>query len=181
MMTSMGINGERIWVAMVKSIYLNTGEEVLVDDEDYPVVVRYSWRKVSQKHYAGTTIRFPDGTERTMYMHQLILATSTHVDHEDFNVWNNQKDNIRPATRSENNWNKPKQKSSKGKPCTSQYKGVSLIKGKWRAQIKRAGVLYRLGEFYNEEDAAEAYNKKAKELSGDFIWLNPLPKEYHSN
>ena len=32
---------------MVKSVYINTGEEVLVDDEDYPVVSRYSWRKVS--------------------------------------------------------------------------------------------------------------------------------------
>jgi hypothetical protein len=176
---------------MVKSIFLNTGEEVLVDNEDYPVVARYSWRKISLKHYAGTTVKFPDGTERTLYMHSLILATSTHVDHDDMNVWNNQKGNLRKATYQQNSWNKGKQRSRHGEPA-SKYKGVIKCKKAsgetyWGVVIKTTakGVTpakyIRRGPFKYEDDAAREYNKEIVKLRGEWAWVNPLPETTHAN
>ena len=167
---------------MVKEIICKNGEVVLCDDEDYPLLSRFTWYMGSElKNGGGYPCCFIYGKKNTrqqIFMHQLVMA-GFMADHRDLNKMNCQKDNLRVCTREENEWNKPKQKTSKGKPCTSQYKGVSLCNGKWRSQIKRNGVLYRLGEFSNELDAAKAYNKKAAELSGKFVWLNPLPDVNH--
>jgi hypothetical protein len=42
--------------------------------------------------------------------------------------------------------------------------GVSKKGNRWRAQIEKNGVKYRIGSFKTQEEAAEAYNAKAKEL-----------------
>jgi len=162
---------------MVKEITCYGGEIVLVDDEDYPLLSRHTWHTsgYDDNKYAITKIPNKNCTERNFYMHNLILGFATVIDHEDRNNFNNQKYNLRPATHAQNEWNKAKQKTTSGRPCSSKYKGVSLVKGAWRAQIKRNGVMHYLGQYRNEEDAARAYNKKAAELSGDFVWLNPLP------
>ena len=163
---------------MVKEIICKHGEIALVDDEDYQVLSYHKWHFTGHDNrpYVCTKLNNCEGNTRNIYMHNFLVSIAVNVDHKDGNTLNNQKDNLRVSTKEENEWNKPKQKTSKGKPCTSQYKGVSLCNGRWRAQIKRNGVHYPLGEFANEEDAARAYNKKCAELSGDFVWLNPLPE-----
>jgi hypothetical protein len=58
---------------------------------------------------------------------------------------------------------------------TSKYIGVSLKKGrekKWRATIFYHNKQYFLGNYYNEKDAALAYDKKAVELYGEDAKLN---------
>lgn len=166
-----------------KTIICTDGSKVLVDSEDYPILSRHSWYIIGHSNgmlYATTKMKTDmTSIKRCLFMHHLILGSSAITDHRDRNTLNNQKHNLRPATRCENEWNKAKQKTSGGKPCTSQYKGVSLCHGRWRAQIKRNGVLHLLGEFRNEIDAARAYNRKAEELSGEFVWLNPLPDINH--
>jgi len=73
-------------------------------------------------------------------------------------------------------------------PNPSKYKGVlyAPMKGRdrWQALIKyveegahkSTGKMIRLGYFWNEDDAARAYNAKIKELRGEFAWLNPVPE-----
>jgi hypothetical protein len=165
---------------MVKEIKCFGGEIVLVDDEDYPLLLRHVWYMTGFKdrQYAATKLHHTDGKIRNICMHNMIIGIAANVDHKDNDTMNCQKDNLRPATRNENEWNKGKQKTARGKPCTSQYKGVSFDHriGKYKAQIKRNGVHYDLGYHVNEIDAARAYNKKAEELSGKFLWLNPLPE-----
>lgn len=48
----------------------------------------------------------------------------------------------------------------------SKYKGVCWHKasGMWQTMIRIDGYRKHLGYFKNEEDAAEAYKKKAKNL-----------------
>ena len=64
----------------------------------------------------------------------------------------------------------------KSKNKSSKYKGVSLRKNtkKYRACIHINKKRYDLGSFNNEDDAARAYNIKAKELFGEFAYLNEV-------
>lgn len=158
-------------------ICVTDGAEIMVDDEDYHWLSRFPWYRGGLGQHPMTFLYGKSGKGRPVYMHQLIMGGAVNSDHKDRNVMNMQKDNLRLATHAQNEWNKSKQKTAAGKPCSSQYKGVSLVQGKWRAQIKRHGVMYYLGSYRNEEDAARAYNKKAKELSGEYVWLNPIPGE----
>lgn len=57
---------------------------------------------------------------------------------------------------------------------TSQFKGVSLTTktNKWRAQIKCGDESLHLGYFFSEQQAARAYDAKARELYGTFATTN---------
>lgn len=87
------------------------------------------------------------------------------IDHEDRNPLNNQRSNLRVATKAQNNANKRKHKNS-----TSVYKGVS-----WNSE-KHKWVVYvqskNLGYFESELDAALAYDLEAKKRFGVFAVLN---------
>ena|SRR5580704_14271781 len=56
--------------------------------------------------------------------------------------------------------------------CLSQFKGVTKRHGRWIAQVNLNKVRYLLGSFPTEEEAARAYDAKAKELFGEFACLN---------
>jgi hypothetical protein len=83
-----------------------------------------------------------------------------------------QRDVMRICTHAENMRNRGNRKMDK----TSRYKGVYKPKGykKWVAYICCDRKIYRIGAFEREEDAAEAYNKKALELHGEFAFLNKI-------
>lgn len=157
-------------------IQLKGGEIALVDDEDYPLLSRYKWQRAGAAGYVVTTMQTITGKNHTIYMHKLIMGGFWMVDHKDGNVLDCRKQNIRRATRQENNFNTRKVPLRKGKPTTSKYKGVYFDKnaGIWRAQIVKSKKNYPLGSFRNEDDAGRAYNKKAVELFGEFAWLNPV-------
>lgn len=84
-------------------------------------------------------------------------------------------DNCRWVTQKQNLMNKKKYPRNK-----SGYKGVSPYKGgkSWRAIIAKDGKDYYIGNYFKtKEDAARAYDVKAKELFGEFAVLNfPLNK-----
>jgi hypothetical protein len=105
-------------------------------------------------------------------MHHMIMGTSSTIDHINTDSLDNRKGNLRPATRQQNSANARKQIRKSGKPCTSKYKGVSFTQGKFRAVIRCSGKTYQLGCYTNEEEAASAYNAKAKELFGEYAYLN---------
>lgn len=172
---------------MTKRIVLKGGDVALVDDEDYPLLSRYEWQRAGSNGYPVTTIQTITGKRHTIYMHRFIVGGFSMCDHINLSPLDNRKDNLRRATYQQNGWNTGKPKSCRhGKP-TSQYKGVSYrpLKGKdrWFAGLKHVapgahkntGVMIRIGYFDNEEDAARAYNKKVRELRGEWAWVNPLP------
>jgi hypothetical protein len=62
----------------------------------------------------------------------------------------------------------------------SRYRGVqksSDARKPYRAAFRYRGLVYNLGNFENEIDAARAYNKGALAVIGDFAILNDLPDE----
>ena len=83
--------------------------------------------------------------------------------------------NLRKADYTTNSFN---QKTKKTLQRTSIYKGVSFcqnkkgINKKWRAVITAHKQKYHLGYFPTEVEAAQVYDKKAKELHGEFAKLN---------
>ena len=87
------------------------------------------------------------------------------VDHKDLNGLNNRIENLRPATRQNQNANKPRNRNN-----TSGYKGVTWDKRreKWVAQIMIDRKHIYLGQFDNAEEAHAAYVKAANENFGEF-------------
>lgn len=96
----------------------------------------------------------------------------TKVDHEDVDPTNNKIENLRPATRRENGYNRRSNKNS-----SSVYKGVSWNKArnKWRAGYRHNGKIIHIGMFDNEKQAAKAYDAATKELHGKF-WRPNFPE-----
>ncbi len=148
----------------------------MVDDADFEMINKFNWYLKSPKanfNYAARTY-LSDGKRKLVFMHRMILNVtdrSLDIDHKDGNGLNNQRDNIRIATRSENNRNRKAKYNS-----TSQYVGVSKAKdGRWAAQIKPEGKNpIGLGWYINEIDAALAYNKAAIKIHGEFAKLNKI-------
>jgi hypothetical protein len=102
-------------------------------------------------------------------MQRLILGLGPNDprqgDHIDLCKLNNQRVNLRAATRSQNQHNKGLQRNN-----TSGFKGVcwSSARQKWKAQIKSGGKKIHLGLFSTPQEAHEAYKLGALKYHGEF-------------
>lgn len=158
----------------MKEIKLTQGKTALVDDEDYNIANQYRWYadKHGNTYYARRDI-VENGVKTRIYMHSFILGTpkGKETDHINHNGIDNRKVNMRICTHAEN------ARNTKPFGNDSRYLGVSYKKDgyrkkPWRATIKIGGEQKSLGVHETEEDAARAYDIKAKELFGEFANLN---------
>ena len=159
-------------------IPLTKGYEAIVDAEDADKVLPYRWnahisrRKDGVCVYAQRQLTLPDGKRKSVYMHRVVsdAPSGVEVDHINRDGTDNRKSNLRLATHRENSRNKRRPVKSK----TSAFHGVSWMKrdSKWIAQISWEGGYVWIGRFDVEADAAIAYDRKAKELHGEFATLN---------
>lgn len=106
-------------------------------------------------------------------LHRYVMGLSKEdtrkVDHYDCDGLNNCKYNLRFCTVQQNDMNFQKQLN-----CSSKYKGVYWDTNNrvWRAHIQINYKHINLGSFKIEEDAAKAYDVKAKELFNEFAKTN---------
>jgi hypothetical protein len=154
----------------------NKGKYVaLVDDEDYDYINQWKWsfQKIGFAYYAlRREIVDKVGRKRkVILMHRVILncPKGMQVDHKNHDGLDNRRCNIRICSVSENRRNRT--------PIgTSKFLGVHLRKdvriNVWHAQIHYDGNVHGLGSYAIEEDAARAYDKRAKEHHGEFANLN---------
>jgi hypothetical protein len=161
---------------VMKKIKLTQGKFALVDDEDFEYLNQFKWSvyKDYNTFYVTRQIKLPNGKHRSIKMHREIMKTPKGklTDHADGNGLNNQKYNLRICTAQENNRNLRHRKIK-----SSKYKGVYLGNKKyWRAHIGVNSKQVYLGCFSSENEAALAYNEKAKELFGEFAYLNKIKR-----
>lgn len=162
---------------MTKEIRLSQGFVALVDDEDYERLNQFKWfAHKSYNTYYAQRHTGPRSNRHLVHMHREVLPTPTGFtpDHINWNGLDNRKDNLRPATGSQQQWNTRKQLSK-----NSKYKGVTKAhKSKihpWVAVLVSKRKHYYLGCFATEEDAARAYDRAAREEFGEFAVLNFPP------
>ncbi len=141
----------------------------LIDDLDFEIFRTMNWH-INSKGYVGTHI-LVDGKRKAKKMHQFIVQPikGFDIDHIDRNKLNNQRNNLRIVSHTQNCRNVGLTKRN-----TSGFKGVSWEKSenKWTANIRVDRVLKKIGRFHTKEEAAKRYNEKAKEYFGAFAVLN---------
>jgi hypothetical protein len=139
-----------------------------VDIEDYSEIVKYNW--CLSGPYPRTTV---DGIP--MRMHLLVMKgikiENRIIDHIDGDKLNNRRSNLRYATVSENNHNKPSKENS-----LSGYRGVVLMTSEkpYLAKIILNDVQYGLGMYKHAVDAAKQYDTIAYRLYGEHARTNNL-------
>jgi AP2 domain. len=135
------------------------------------MVAQFKWN--ANVHPSGVYARrtsYVNGNKVEVKMHRLVTNApeDKQVDHKNGNKLDNRKENLRLCTNTENQQNRQSVRGS------SKFKGVDWNKraGKWRARVEDGDKSIFLGHFIEETDAAEAYNKAATELFGEFAYLN---------
>ncbi len=128
------------------------------------------------------TVRISKNSKaKTHNIHQLVAREFLRnpfdlkcIDHIDGNKTNNNLDNLRFCSLTQNQGNRKKQENT-----SSIYKGVCWAKtrNKWRVQIKINDVVKHLGYFDNEKEAARTYNRAAEEHFKEFAKLNQIEND----
>lgn len=97
---------------------------------------------------------------------------SCDVDHINGDPSDNRICNLRLASKPENAQNQAPQSRAK----SSRYKGVHwrTERSKWVAMITVNGRKMRVGSFFDEASAAQAYNAAARRFYGPFARLNDV-------
>lgn len=146
----------------------------IIDEDDYDRVTAHTWHPLWDARYErwGVT-RHRKSHEigpNTVWLHRFITHApkGVEVDHIDGDPLNNSKSNLRLCSHTENLWNRPARKGGK-----SEFKGVCLSPhGGWDVSITAHNHRRRIGSFHDERDAARAYDIAARELHGQFAYVN---------
>ena len=149
----------------MREIVLTQGKVALVDDEDYPALIKYRWcAHAEREQYKPTVIsrwyaqrrilRHEVGYPGHIPMHRMILNPPKGLitDHINGDGLDNRRENLRVVSYRANLQNIHPEK-------TSKYPGVcwSFRAKKWRAYIHLNRKQRHLGLFSDEKEAATVY------------------------
>lgn len=146
-----------------KLIPLTRGKFSKVDNDDFEKLKTINWTLCSNGYVTSRKLN--------MFIHRFIMDCPQDmvVDHINHDTLDNRRINLRVCTQQENMYNSRPRKDS-----TSKYKGVYFdkIRGRIFSSIYHNGSSNFLGYYETEEEAALAYDEKAKEIFGEFANLN---------
>lgn len=153
----------------VAVVEMKRGFYAVIDEEDIPIVAQYRW-SMSGSGYATAYLGGGRKGAKFALLHRFVIDArpGQKVDHRNRVKLDCRKANLREATDAQNAANKASR--------TNTYKGIfqCAITGKWRARIRANGRIENLGHHATKELAAEAYNRAAIALHGDFAYINQI-------
>ena len=150
----------------MKLIPLTQGMFAMVDDDDYEELIKFKWYYANG--YACRKLSRKLG-HITILMHLELLGASSFAkqgDHKNGNPLDNRRNNLRPATKPQQSFNKKLRSDN-----STGFKGVSIDKGRFRARIHINKKEILIGYYDTAEKAYEAYCEAAKKYHGDFARL----------
>ncbi|MFC3468132.1 AP2 domain-containing protein [Staphylococcus saprophyticus] len=161
---------------MVKSIYLQDGEEIFVDDEDYERVNQYTWHKYYSSNTRAIAIKNKKGNN---------IFLQNYIEPNSFQKIKNNDFTRKNLTKKGNafRWKKAHFNNS------SKYKGVSWNEKRkcWVSSISVCGKPKYLGGYKNEDEAAKVYNQAVLDFLDGESYLNIIgednrnkPRNYHT-
>jgi len=139
--------------------------EAIIDADDKDIAAQRKWH-LNPTGYVACSKPNSDWLSRCV---MAPVPDGYDVDHINHDKLDNRKSNLRFATRSQNLGNKLHSPKS-----LNGFKGITW-KGrdkKWVAQITKDYKHIYIGAFFDKRSAAEAYDKKALELFGEFAATN---------
>jgi len=141
--------------------------EGICDEDRFEEVKQIAWYFDGSSKKGKYIKAKPKG--KTIRLHQFLYPEHEVLDHINGDTLDNRACNLRAVTKSQNAMNR--NTSNIGK---SKFKGVNKPDNAktWRATIAQSGKKIHIGCFATEEEAARAYDKKAKEIFGEFARLN---------
>lgn len=156
----------------MKIISLTQGRFTVVDDDVYTWAAKVKWWASCER---GRTYAARTGAAgNTIKLHREIMRPDAEVDvhHINGNGLDNRRNNLQVVTRQQHRMLTHSHKRCLGK--SSKFRGVDLDnrRRKWRARIKLDGNETHLGYFEDQETAARAYDRAAKEFFGEFACPN---------
>lgn len=160
---------------MAKEIQLTQGKVAIVDDDMYEYLNQWKWHVNKQGNTYYVIRNKCTLLKKRVYesMHRLIMKPDKGfvIDHLDGNGLNNQRNNLRICTVSQNSMNRNKTVKNK-----SGFKGVIWWErnSTWKAEIRHNKKKIYLGYYKNIIDAARAYNEAALKYHGEFANLNNI-------
>lgn len=149
----------------------------LVDDEDFEWLNQQKWcaKEGRNTTYVTRTVYLGGGSKNRKYkglsMHRVVMNAKKgqEIDHRSRCGLDNTKNNLRVCTRIQNSRNSRPHKIS-----SSRFKGVSwsIYHRKWLSRLYINKKQLHLGYRDSEIECAKLYDKKAKELFGEFANTN---------
>lgn len=153
-------------------IELTRGMFCIVDRDHYDWLAQWKWRAspvVRGSGWYGARRGRVAGEPSTVLLHRQVMGAphGVQVDHKNGLKFDCRTTNLRLATHTENNRNRPGNVNG-----TSKYKGVSATENGYKTHIKHNGKSYHLGVYQFPEVAATIYDMAALSLFHEFAYLN---------
>jgi len=147
----------------MKQIPLTQGKFAIVDDEDFEYLNQWKWtaQKKPNGFYAYRTAGKP---RKRIFMHALLVSVpeGMQCDHKNLDTLDNQKKNLRIATRSQNMANRRVPYNKTGERCIQKRNSGYQVK------IKKDNKWAYTKSFLTLEGAIKARNVMIELIHGEF-------------